>query len=58
MPVVLDKVTIAKHNGNDAYSWAVFHNGRIAHPSLTGLNRAQAVYYRDMVKKRIAEGRA
>lgn len=49
------KVTIRKYNGDDQYSWAVFTDGRIAHPSLTGLNRSQARYYRDQVKARLGQ---
>lgn len=45
-----DKVTIKKYGGDDIYSWAVFVNGRVIQ-SLTGLNRSQARYYRDTIKK-------
>lgn len=44
------KVTIRKWNGDDFYSWAVFVDGRVVR-GLTGLNRRQAQYYRDTIKK-------
>ena len=37
------KITARKHGGDDAYSWAVFINGR---PAFTGLSRSQVAYYR------------
>ena len=43
------KFTAKKHGGDDAYSWAVFCNDRLM-PDLTGLNRAQARYYVNMLK--------
>ncbi len=46
-----DKVTIRKYNGDDIYSWAVFVGDRIAHPTLTGLARRQAQYYRDKIRQ-------
>ena len=42
------KITTAKYMGDDAYSWAVFVDGR---PAVTGLSRSEAAYH----KKRIAE---
>lgn len=48
------KVTTGKYGGNDAYSYAVFVDGRVV-PDLTGLNRDQARYYRDQVKERYAK---
>lgn len=52
------KVTTRKYNGDDAYSWAVFIDGRIAHPSLTGLNRSQARYYKQQTIDRLATAAA
>lgn len=45
-------VKIRKYGGDDAYSWAVFLNGKVI-PELTGLNQSQARYYRDQVKAQI-----
>ncbi len=42
------KVTIRKYMGDDAYSWAVFVNGR---PVLTGQTRREAQYERDRIKR-------
>lgn len=42
------KVTVSKYMGDDAYSWAVFANGR---PVVTGLSRREAAYH----KKQITE---
>lgn len=36
-------ITIRKYMGDDAYSWAVFVDGR---PILTGLSRSEAQYYK------------
>jgi len=47
--MTLPKYTIRKWNGDDLYSWAVFKDGRVIH-DLTGLNREQARYYRDLCK--------
>lgn len=46
------RVTIRKWNGDDLYSWAVFVDG-VVRTGLTGLNRRQAQYYRDQLKKEI-----
>lgn len=48
------RVRIRKYNGDDAYSWAVFVDGQVVR-DLTGLNRHQARYYRDMIKKEQAK---
>jgi hypothetical protein len=48
------KVTYAKHEGDDPYSYAVFVDGKVV-PGLSGLNRDQAKYYRDQVIARIKE---
>ncbi len=42
------KVTTRKYMGDDAYSWAVFVNGR---PVVTGLSKTEAAYH----KKQVAE---
>jgi hypothetical protein len=46
------KVTIRKYMGDDAYSWAVFADGR---PVVTGLSRREASYHRTQVIKMYAE---
>lgn len=47
------KVTAKKFGGDDAYSWAVFVNGR---PAFTGLSRGEVAYYRNLAAK-LAEQR-
>ena len=42
------RITIRKYGGNDAYSWAVFVDGR---PVLTGESRRVAQYERDRMRK-------
>lgn len=42
------KITAKKWGGDDAYSWAVFVNGR---PAVTGLLRSQVAYYRKLVEQ-------
>jgi hypothetical protein len=44
------KITAKKFGGDDAYSWAVFIDGR---PAFTGLTRSEVPYY----KKIAAEGK-
>lgn len=48
------KVTMKKYMGDDAYSWAVFLDGRVIE-GLTGLNRDQAKHYVNQVKQSIAK---
>lgn len=48
------KVTYRKYMGDDVYSYAVFIDGRLAHPTLTGLGRTQAQYYKKQVEERLA----
>lgn len=43
----MNKITIRKWNGDDAYSWAVFVNNRMI---LNGLSRREAQYERDIRK--------
>lgn len=50
------RVTVAKWNGDDQYSFAVFLDGKVI-PDLTGLNQNQARHYQRMVRSDIAEGR-
>lgn len=45
-------VRTRKFRGNDAFSWAVFVNGR---PVLTGLSRAEASYQKKIVTGMYAE---
>lgn len=42
------KITARKHNGDDAYSWAVFRDGRVV---FAGLSRAQVPYYKEQALK-------
>jgi len=44
------RVTIRKYMGDDAYSWAVFKDGR---PTYTGCSRREAAYYRDIIREEI-----
>ena len=44
------RVTIRKYNGDDQYSWAVYVDGMLVR-NLTGLNRSQAVHYRNQIRK-------
>jgi len=45
---VRTSVTIRKYGGDDAYSWAVFVDGR---PVLTGQSRREAQFERDRIKR-------
>lgn len=47
------KLTARKWQGDDAYSWAIFIDGR-HEPAVSGLTRSQVAYY----KKQVAEGLA
>lgn len=42
------KITAKKFGGDDAYSWAVFIDGR---PAYTGLARSQVPYYKQLAEK-------
>lgn len=42
-----NKVTVKKHNGDDAYSYAVFLEGRVKY---AGLTRSEAKYYKAQVE--------
>ena len=46
------KVTAKKFGGDDAYSWAVFIDGR---PAFTGLARSQVPYYRKLAEQKIKD---
>jgi hypothetical protein len=41
MPYKVRKLTVRKHGGDDAYSWAVFIKGNPT-PIVTGCSRAEA----------------
>jgi len=41
------RVTIRKWMGDDAYSWAVFYDGRVYY---SGLSRREAAYERDRLR--------
>jgi len=58
------KYTIKKFNGDDQYSWAVFHAADVkgmrspifcgdATPVINGLDRYMARYHRDQLEKRV-----
>lgn len=40
------KITTRKYMGNDAYSWAVFADGR---PIITGLSKTEAAYHKQQL---------
>ncbi len=42
------KITARKHGGDDAYSWAVFRDGRLM---FAGLSRGQVAYYKEQALK-------
>ena len=46
------KITMRKHMGDDAYSWAVFKDGR---PVITGLSRTEAVYHKNVIRQMYEE---
>ena len=46
------KVTAKKYMGDDAYSWAVFIDGR---PAFTGLHRSEVAYYKELAKQRVKD---
>ena len=48
------RVTARKWNGDDAYSWAIFVDGRVR-TDLSGLNRSQARYYVKIVRAQIKQ---
>jgi hypothetical protein len=41
-------VTARKHGGDDAYSWAVFLDGR---PVITGLSRQEVPYWKSRIRE-------
>lgn len=49
------RITSRKYMGDDAYSWAVFLDGR---PAYTGLSRGQVRYYTALLKQMIADAEA
>jgi len=46
------RITARKYQGDDAYSWAVFLDGR---PVVTGLNKSQVRYYREQIAREIVK---
>lgn len=46
----MPKITARKYMGDDAYSWAVFVDGR---PAVTGLSRGQVAYYRKLIAQQL-----
>ncbi len=49
------RITSRKYMGDDAYSWAVFLDGR---PAYTGLSKGQVRYYTALLKAQIDEAEA
>ena len=49
------RITVGKFNGNDAYSWAVFVDGR---PVVTGLTRREVSYHRARITELVREREA
>lgn len=49
----MKRVTARKWGGDDAYSWAVFLDGR---PGYTGLSQSSTRYYRKLVVLRVLLG--
>ena len=45
------RVTARKHEGDDAYSWAVFIDGR---PWVTGLTKPEVSHYKRKAERKIA----
>jgi hypothetical protein len=43
-----DRITAKKYGGDDAYSWAIFFDGK---PIMTGLTKSEVPYYKEQVKK-------
>lgn len=44
------RITAKKYTGDDAYSWAVFIDGR---PLVTGLVKSEVPYYKRLAQKRL-----
>ena len=42
------KITARKYMGDDAYSWAVFVDGR---PAVTGLSKREVPYYKKQMEE-------
>lgn len=49
------RIKTGKYNGDDAYSWAVFLDGK---PVYTGLSASERSYYRGLVQKRLDDEKA
>jgi hypothetical protein len=50
IPKTHRRVTARKYGGDDAYSWAVFIDGR---PWITGLHRSEVAHYRTKAIKKV-----
>ena len=48
----MKQIRVGKWRGNDAYSWAVFVNGRAV---MTGLSRIEAAYQKNVITGMYAE---
>ncbi len=49
------KFSYKKHNGDDAYSWAVFRND-MSRPIVSGENRSSAKCIKETLEKEYKEG--
>jgi hypothetical protein len=48
------KLVARKHNGDDAYSWAVFEKGNPT-PIVSGCSRSEARYHKSQLEQMYAE---
>lgn len=46
------RITARKYGGDDAQSWAVFLDGRVAY---TGMGRSSVQYYRNLVRETVEQ---
>jgi len=46
------RVTARKHGGDDAYSWAVFVDGRVM---VSGLSKSEVPYYKRVAAKKLEQ---
>ena len=51
---IVKRVTARKHGGDDAYSWAIFVDGRVR---LEGLSATEVAYYKAKEYARLADER-
>lgn len=48
----MKRVTARKYQGDDAYSWAIFVDGR---PTVTGLSRREVTYWKARIERELKE---